>query len=119
MKASDFLHSDIFSPYFLFTFIAIDHKSVYPFKICKCNSEVAPFSVTKTKKISKTFVGRHDQSPNNGDKTLKSFKWKAESKRKSPSYGDMAPKSFKWKIELERKTPSNGDKTPKLFIGKA
>jgi hypothetical protein len=52
-------------------------------------------------------------TPGNGDKTSKSFKWKAESK-KSPNNGVNTPKSFKWKAK-SKKSPSNGDKTLKSF----
>jgi hypothetical protein len=60
----------------------------------KCNSRVTSSSVTEEKK----------KTPSNGDKTLKSFRWKVERKRKSRSNGDMTPKSLRWKTESERKT---------------
>jgi C4-type Zn-finger protein len=54
---------------FSFTFLATNKNSVYHSQVCKCNYKATPSSVTESKKPSK------------GDKTMKSFKWKAKSER--------------------------------------
>jgi hypothetical protein len=90
-----------------------------PTQTCKCNSKVAPSSVTKKEKISRRPLEEGIIKCLVKAKRLKShYKWNAKSERKSPSNGDKTQKSFQMRMQSQWKikSPNNGDKKTQKVI---